>query len=525
MMPGQQLVTKTFHEVVPEGQSSFTIELPRWFLSASLPDSEMRRRQFYFSELYLIPGFYKQRAAQLGLDQEEEANTTIDLEFRFSCDVSPDLFKDATSNEEIKYEQGMRANRIDQLTKNINAHFEVKKPEGINHAVFFLDWIDTEWNNLLLEKDPNLSTEEDESNLQPKDIVLQMLMEYYGTADYSEALHFNCLELSTRQLPGVNNFKFPPTAFTSADRLNKIRMRMHIGPNTKVLFSTNTLLEQLGFSVEQIGTATDKKRYPFENNNSDRYVTIVAKNPVKPTGVIAGSPTSILPVVVNKALHSNWKTIQMKMSDFDNNQQMLVIVKEAFAKVSSQTNIAVDLDYNERTKTFKILFPQNDRLSVVVHCERDFSKRLGYENRTNITSSVTSVPVDIGSTKVDAEEQSRALSYDTVMALVTMEQSSSATTDSLDETLMACLFPTSSGTMGMTSRTCCCSPPKRKKKKKDDGFTPKLIHRAAFLPAFNSGNHTTFVKFNIWTTAKNSKMEPLNWKIPFAIGGVLEGKV
>ena len=153
MMPGQQLVTKTFHEVVPEGQSSFTIELPRWFLSASLPDSEMRRRQFYFSELYLIPGFYKQRAAQLGLDQEEEASTTIDLEFRFSCDVSPDLFKDATSNEEIKYEQGMRANRIDQLTKNINAHFEVKKPEGINHAVFFLDWINTEWNNLPLEKE------------------------------------------------------------------------------------------------------------------------------------------------------------------------------------------------------------------------------------------------------------------------------------------------------------------------------------------------------------------------------------
>jgi hypothetical protein len=522
-MSEQQLVTKNFHEVVPEGQSSFTIELPRWFMSVSSPNSDVRRRQFYFNELYLIPGFYKQRAAQLGLDEEEEANTTIDLEFRFSFDVSPDLFKDATGNEAIKFEQGLRVNRIDQLTKNINAHFEVKKPEGINHAVFFLDWIDIEWSDLPLEDDPNLSSVGNGSNLEPKDIVPQMLMKYYNTTDFNEAVHFDCLELSTRQLPGVNNFKFPATAFASADLFNKIRMRMHIAPNTKVLFSTHALLEQLGFSVEQIGTATDRNRYPFENSNTNKFITVVAKNPVKPGGLIAGSTTTILPVVINKVFQSSWKKIQMKMSDFDNNQQMLTIVKEAFAKVSSQTNITVDLEYNERTQTFKILFPQNNRLSVGVHCERDFSKRLGYENRTNITSSVTSVPVDSRSTKVDAEDQSRALSYDTVMALVTLDGSSSATTAMLGETLMACLLPTSSGTMAMTSRTCFCSQGKSKSKKKDDAR--QLLHRAAYLPTYNSGYYTTVFKFNIWTMTENSKMEPLNWKIPFAIGGVLEGRI
>lgn len=510
MLEPQAIVTKTFHKIVSEGESSFTIEVPRSYGSLTLPNSEVKYRQFYFSELHLIPGFYKQRAAQLGLDDEEEDDSGVELEFRFSYAISPDLFKNAAGLDDVKFEHGLRANRIDALIKAVNAHFEASKPEGVEQAVFFIDWIDVEWGNESYEEDPALL-----EMLDPKVVVPPMVLMYYGTNDYSDAAHFNALEPSTRKIPGVNNFKFPLLAFESEELFGNIRLRMNFAPNTKVIFSTNTLLQQLGFSNEQIGTPRDRNRYSFENRNHDVYMSFVAENMIRNNGIIKGTSTTIFPVVGSKTFQSDWTKIKAKMSQFNSNEQVLALVKDAFAKVSSKTNITVGLQYNGATKTYKIEFPQNVRLGVTAHTDRDFSNRLGYESRINITSSTIAVPMDGSNTKVDAEGQSRALCFDTVMAVVTMDSSSSTTTDGLDDTMMACLFPTGSGSMSMTNPPLVTS----------EGPHRQLLPRSVHLPSVSSGNRIVPFQFNVWTMTKDSKKVPLNWKIPFSIGGVLEGRI
>jgi hypothetical protein len=359
----EPIVTRTFHEVVEEGGASFTVEVPKSYDSVVMPSSEIRRRQFYFSDLYLIPGFYKQRAAQLGLELgEEDEEDLIDLECRMTFTVSQDLFKDVDNRlQDIKWQQTNAVTLVDELVKSINAHFQATKPEGILHSVFFVDWIDLDW------------MEDEEMVVEPDTVVPQSSLLYYGTDEYSDELYFEALEPSTRNVPGTNNFKFPSEAFTVPEVFSNLRLRIHIAPNTKILVSTNSLLEQLGFSAEQLGLPKDRKRFVFENPVTDSYFTLVADGPVKQNGTIAGTPTTIFPVPVKRTFQTDWLKMVPKMSDYDQNEYILNLVKEGFAALSEKANILVDLDLLAGKKQFKVLFPNNNRLSAIVHVDRDFS--------------------------------------------------------------------------------------------------------------------------------------------------------
>ena len=515
----EPIVTSTFHESVEEGCSSFTVEVPKSYDSVVLPNSEIRRRQFYFSDLYLIPGFYKQRAAQLGLEIEEEEEKLIDLECRMTFTVSSDLYKDKDDRmRDVKFQHTSAESLVDELVKTINAHFQATMPEGLVHPALIIDWIDTNWVD-----------EENESEILDPDVVVPtMTAMYYGNQDYSDDLYYNALEPAMRSVPGVNNFKFPTQAFESPEIWSGVRLRIHIAPNTKILVSTHTLLEQLGFSVEQLGLPKDKKRYVFENPVVDSYTTLVAEDPIKNEGKIAGTSTTIFPVPVKKTFQTDWVKLVPKMREFDNNEYILELVKEAFATLSENANIHVDIELMQGKRQFRIVFPSNDRLGVVVHVDRDFSARLGFEGRLNIDSRVLSVAIAEKNTRIDAEGQSRALVYDTVMIMVTMESSSSAITAGLNETLLACLYPSGSGTMQMTNR-----PPAQNyfsfdlssmKQKQGDYYTT-LYPRSVYLPTVYSGDKTVPVKFNVWAIGKGSVKAPINWKVPFSIGGVLEGRI
>jgi hypothetical protein len=515
----EPIVTRTFHKTVEEGNSSFVVEVPASYDSVLLPNSEVRRRQFYFSDLYIIPGFYKQRAAQLGLElEEEEVENLIDLECRITFTISPDLYKDSDRVLDIKFQHTNARSLVQDLVKTVNAHFEATKPEGVVHSVFFLDWVDKQWMD-----------ENDESViLEASEVVPSMVSMYYGADEYTDEEFFNALEPSARKIPGVNNFKFPTQAYESPELWSSLRLRLHIAPNTKILASTDGLLKQLGFSVEQLGIPRDRKRYVFENPVTDSYITMVAENPIAEGGQIAGTATTIFPAPLKKTFQTDWFKMVPKMSDYDNNEYILGLVKEAFATLSSKANIFVGMELMAGKKQFRIVYPGNDRLGAVVHVDRDFSSRLGFEGRLNIDSSVLSVPIAEKNTKVDAEGQSRALVYDTVMIMVTMESSSSTITAGLDETLLACLYPTGSGTMAMTNR-----PPAQNyfsfdlssAKSKHGEFYTTLYPRSVYLPTVYSGDREVPVKFNVWALGKGSGHTRINWKVPFSISGVLEGRI
>ena len=328
-----------------------------------------------------------------------------------------------------------------------------------------------------------------------------MLDTYYNNSTGIPLDYFDFLERSVRTLKGVNNYHFPTVAIEDEVTLGDLRIRINIGPLTTMLFSTDSLLNQLSFSIEQFGGRRTYNKIWIENHSSDSFLTVVAESPPM-AGIVQGTSTTMILRALQNRSESNARVIKTDLATFMHNDELFPVLKKAFEQISSESNITVSLQYVVAEKKFQIVFPQNPNVIAVVHCDIELSERLGYGPLTRITHHMHSAPIVETSLVVDAETRSRALAFDTGMILVTLDGAASKQTDGLEEPLLATLLPTESGTFAMRF---------------------DRILRFFQLPTTVMENGQVQVKINLWTLIKGSRKVPLDWKVVFSAGGVLEG--
>ena len=347
-------VYKPFFEEVPEGESSFTIAVPRTYASYTGPNNtkDAKKREFYFSEFHLTPGFYSLRAAQLGLDAEEQNAMPIEMLFRIVYTIDKDLYK-LEGDKEVKFDQGDRAYRLDNLMKEINIYFENKKPESITHSPVFLDWVDKDWFRETRGEEVEEAEEEEEEfnfnkQVDPAVLVANNLNKYYEDVPEGSALakllYLGALEPSMQKIQGVNNYKFPINAINHEEVMSDIRVRIHIAPLTKILISSPTLLTQLGFTPEQYGTRGELNKLVISNNNPDEYISLIAEGPPL-SSTVKGTTTTIIPRFLRNTSQSDWKSVVTDMITYSKNEKIFPLLKQAFAEISSETNLQVTLQY------------------------------------------------------------------------------------------------------------------------------------------------------------------------------------
>ena len=482
-------VYKPFQEEINTGHSSFTLSLPRHYASYSsqAANGNIKKRDFYFSEFNIVPSFYNQRAAQLGLDFEAQQAEMIKLDLRFSFIYNKDmLYKNAESGAEIKWDQNSKGLRIDRLTDSINNFFDMQKPESLLQSPVFIDWYDSEW----LAPDPNK-------------YVPQYLPFYYEEEDVEAPFDYiDALPKSVRLIPGANNYKFPTEAFESqSDSLSRIRMRINIAPNTKLLLSTDKLLLQLGFSPEQFGKRGELKKIVLENTSSSGYLDLVAANP--PEVNIVPTTTTIILKGNSDRSESTSRHIETTMAVYMHSEELAARLKTEFESLSQETNVIMNIQYVTNESKFKIIFPSNSNIVANVHCDIELAERLGFGPITRITNNMTSIAMEEKSLEVDAENKSRALAFNTGMLLATLDGATNMQSDGLEEPLLATILPTESGTFALKLNSML---------KTFQLSTPSLM-----------GNGHFPVKINLWSLTKGSKKVPLNWKIDVIVSGVLEG--
>ena len=279
-----------------------------------------------------------------------------------------------------------------------------------------------------------------------------------------------------------------------------LRLRLNVAPLTKMLFSTDALLFQLGFTKAQCGVRGDHNRIVFENESDTEFKSFVCRNP--PMLDLAASPTTILPKATRDSSASEARVIETNMSTFMQNAELAVLLKTVFSELSSQSNVTLQLQYSADERKFEIVFLQNPNIVTAVLCDLELGERLGYGPVTRITHNLTSVAKSEQSLAVDAEARSRALAFDTGMLLATLGGATAQHTDALEEPLLATLLPTESGTFAMR-------------------FDRML--RSFQLPTTFMGNGHFPLKINLWTLENGSKKVPLDWKVDLTVGGILEG--
>ena len=458
-----------FRLAMPEGQSTFTLLIPREFV---------QDRQFYFADLSLAPDYYNTKSAQENMDTDQELDSIMTHEMYItSLSDREKLFPNVYELKQMM--------TIQNYVKDVNSYFEIHKPEGIKHSVIFYDWIDTA---------------QAQSGMDLDEYIQANALVFYDK-EFDPAKHYNALPRSVRDLTKsyhINNYLYPTKRDPELDQ--RLRWRMWLGPNTWNEYSTDVQLKAMGFSEEQIGKRKVRKQFIFDNL-SIRYNMMKAE-----TFASDGFPTASAKLKVqvgDEMFLSDPITFTTTIRDSLDNKKLEAAVKNALAIVCEISNYHVTLTYKEDTKTFNFVFPENSNLKLTLNVSVDLAALLGYDSKDKIKQEDVPNPRPDSIDVKEAGELSRTLAFDTGLVIVEVENIASNTTSGINNQFMATLYPNESGILTLSS-TC---------------YTPPTIK----IPAFMTGSSVVPVTFCLSRFIQDYVLTPLIWKTGAFVNGELRG--
>ena len=455
-----------FRNFIPAGHSHFTVEVPLSYA----------KRDFFFSYLVLVPDFYSLQAALFKLDTDEELNVPIPYSLHYKINLANDLslYPDSITIPPTTIIPWTMA-------REINEFFETKKPVGTNFLGIFFDWYDLRF--------------DDVEDLTWDEYVREITaIEYYGV-DFDEKLHYNKLPPSARSVPGANNYLFPTSV--SNELYKHLRWRINLAPMVDGLFSTPSQLFDMGFTLEQLGNQRRyKSKFVIENDSKVNFRTMMAEN----------IPLQLLDkkyqcIVSLKSYLSTYSTHPIEFSltkeESLKNSNYAKKIKKTLLDYNKESNFIMGFNYNDTTKKFSFVFPDNPILNFnVVEIPLELSERLGFDFVTDIKKTAnTGGEVNDTFDIKEAETKARALAYDTSIVIISHNNSSANTTAGINSAYMAALYPSGFGTLEISPVEACFKPPTMKLPITLHG-TPVTVPATFKLSRFLDNNKLTNL---IWT--------------------------
>jgi hypothetical protein len=491
-------VSCPFHKYIAPGQSTFTVSVPKPFLTYYLPlNQTVQKRSFFFGSLRLVPDFFSRDAQFFELDTEDDLDTKTTNQFNLLYKISPSIFiAAATGNTDAGWEfeiksNNLEDNKIETFFDTVNKYTESSKPAGFVSAPFFFDWTTEDF-------EMSQEGEQSELKLNIDEYIRSFAEEFYKETVDVSSTHYNSLQPTQRKVALANNWAFPKLAYTEPSVLQMIRVRLAVAPNTKVLFSAKKMLQLLGFTPEK----RILHKYEFSNPSKNSYLYFVAEEP--PTlnmfnyGRINAAPFSS--VVVTPV-----QNVTMSVQERRSNATVYKHLKKSLDSLAEQTNIDFNLEYDVDSETFKFVFPNNPAIKTVFFCDNELSSRLGFGLKREVTEENVARAVPNPVVKESAKK-SKILSFDTGHVIVTCFNTSSNLTSISNNQYMASLLADNAGMMTIS---------------------PCVGEVSSFVPPNfeQDGNNNVPLLCNLLKFNDAGDLVPFQWKTGAYVSGVLQGKL
>ena len=468
-------VSTHFRIPILSGQSAFTVRVPHHYLQG--------QRQFFFSQLHLVPDYFSLDAEKQKLDADPELEQMVEMNVQVKInhgDPKTIYSKDPFVNS------ATTTKTIDAI-QAINAYFQDKKPEFAYTSPLFIDWVDITQANKPIEE-----------------YVPKMAKIYYGK-EYNATEHLDFLPDSVRSLEYVNNYLPPLGTLKSLDAFNeRIRLRLWLAPFTRAVFSSKEpFASDFGFTEAQLGKP-QQKQYHLINDKPYYLPVIIAETaPVLDLTRVSfklnvGSSRS--------TIDGQIKGIQMLKKDWFDNEKLAETLSAKFLQTSRMTNTDFSFGYNKTDKKFFFKLPDSDKIGVVLRCDPEFAHRLGFGSESLIMHGMKAAPQEERLNISDAKKKALSVVFDTGPILCTLDQMSSNTTSGALDHYMAALYPHESGILSMPQSVCSCT----------SNLTP--IHALTQASAANVP-----VTFRLLRIYEDQSISDFAWKCNAYIYGVLQG--
>ncbi len=278
-------------------------------------------------------------------------------------------------------------------------------------------------------------------------------------------------------------------------------------PNANVFFSTDTQLQALGFSPNQIGERVTRKKYMWSNESNANFKIFEAEYEF--TTRVSKTPAFKISLdTLNKNYLTEPVVVSIKKGDTLKNENYIEMMKKALDTFSYDSNLQLNIAYNKGEKTFTFGIPQDraiSRASLILPSE--LALRLGFNLVTEISfKNKKGEPVSDTIDVKQTEAKARALGYDTGVVLVSDANSSANTAAGISEKFMCSLYPTPTGTFEIPVIESCFKPP------------------VTTLPNFyDMNNNTVPAHFTLSRYLDDGSLVKLDWRNTAFVSGLLRG--
>jgi len=415
-----QEINIPFKSKIEAGETKFKVPIPRYRWDHGL--------HFKFLYLELLPEFYSLQAQAYNFDSDAENAEVykypIQLDFKFETNyINPE-------NSAHQWVQSTKDTDIGKTLKSLNNFFESIKPIGMVEPPVFFDWFMVDYLN-----------QKGDFDEYHQNVAILLYDESYDATKHSD-----WLPLSARK-PGIHNNQIFPTT-TDERFLSRIRIRMHISPNTLLGFSNDTMLKAFGFSDNQIPTKKSvSSQILISNDQANKPYSIASEGEFGK--LTAATSNKVAVYIYAKSMKTPLEYVKTTRLRSRDPAKVAADFNPTIQELAKQANQQFELEYDTTYKKFKFQYPSNQNVKIDVLTVPILAKQMGFGNGiTKITKDMDPIPIQIETGDRDTELKARTLGYDIGIAMVAIEQTNLQTIQ-LNNTLMAILEPNPYGCIKM----------------------------------------------------------------------------
>jgi hypothetical protein len=204
---------------------------------------------------------------------------------------------------------------------------------------------------------------------------------------YNNAQHFGVLPQSVASMEGVNDLKNPIATMNELTAMDRLRYRLWVAPFTKITFSSDAPLLDLGFMPKQFGQRTVFKqieiinptfRYRVWNTGVNMPSKVFTKHDFKMT--VSPSTTPI---------NSTRYTVKIPQEKYTNSAELGKLMNKVVKRLATDINVYLSLEYDPDTSKFNVTFPPSNLVTLSLNLTDELCARMGYSGVFAITRGLT----------------------------------------------------------------------------------------------------------------------------------------